>query len=110
MFHNEIRIQPLSDGRYIVSVDGGAKECDNWPEALAIVESEGGMPLAKAHRDMYNRMHEAEKALDSAATEFEQLRDELEKRKGENNKLLLENYDLRTDLFKFARVVARKFG
>jgi len=110
MFHNEIRIQPLSDGRYVVSVDGGSKECATWSEALSIVESEGGVPLAKAHRDMYNRMHEAEKALDSAAMEFENLRNAFEKEKDEKNKYLLEAYDLKNDILKLARLMARKFG
>lgn len=111
MMKSEIKMTRQPDGKYIVTVDGGSIECQTLGAALDILRSEtGDIPSSQRWQELESENARLKKALDSAAKEFEQLRDELEKRKNENNKLLLENYDLRTDLFKFARVVARKFG
>lgn len=60
MMRDEIRVKKLPDGRFAVTVDGASKECDNWPDALATVESEGGTPLARAHKEMFDKLKIAE--------------------------------------------------
>lgn len=111
MVKDRISIQrDKKDGWYVV-VDGAVKECQSFGEALDIFRSETGDAASSRKWDeLQGENARLKKALDSAAKEFEQLRDELDERKGENNKLLLENYDLRNDMFKLARLIARKFG
>lgn len=62
---DEIRVKKLPDGRFAVTVDGASKECDNWPDALATVESEGGVPLGRAHRELFEKCKAVENDLNS---------------------------------------------
>jgi len=111
MMKSEIKMNRQPDGKYIVTVDGAVKECQSFGEALDIFRSETGDAASSRKWDeLQGENARLKKALDSAAKEFEQLRDELDECKDKNNKLLLEKYDLRNDMFKFARLIARKFG
>ena len=111
MMKSEIKMNRQPDGKYIVTVDGGSIECQTLGAALDILRREtGDVPGSQRWQELESENARLKKALDSAAKDFEQLRDELDERKGENNKLLLENYDLRNDMFKLARLIARKFG
>jgi hypothetical protein len=95
MFHNEIRIQPLSDGRYVVSVDGGSKECATWSEVLAIIESEGGVPLGKAHRDLFEKCKAVEADLAKLTTAMVEMTADRDKYKAWWNAAYEENRQLK---------------
>jgi len=110
MIKQRLTIEKTATG-YVLTVDGGSIECQTLGAALDILRREtGDVPGSQRWQELESENARLKKALDSAAKEFEQLRDELDERKGENNKLLLENYDLRNDMFKLARLIARKFG
>lgn len=95
MFHNEIRIRPLSDGRYVVSVDGGSKECATWSDVLAIIESEGGVPLGKAHRDLFEKCKAVEADLANLSTAMVEMTADRDKYKDWWYKTHVENEQLK---------------
>lgn len=111
MMKSEIKMQRLSDGRHIVTVDGASKECQSFGEALDIFRSETGTtPSSRKWDELEAENARLKKALDSAAADFEKLRDALEKEKAEKNKYLLEAFDVKSDMLRFARFMARKCG
>ena len=111
MMQREIKMTRQPDGRYIVTVDGGNIECATLGAAMDIVRREtGDAPSSQKWEELTAENVRLKKALDSAAQEFEQLRDALEKEKAEKNKWILEAYDWKDSVTKLARLIARKFG
>lgn len=119
MMKNRLSIQSDPNGGWYVVIDGATKHFDTKPEAIkvATMELAAFEELSAMNADALTNLEEMKRkndrlreTLESAHVEFEKLNAAMEQEKTEKNKLLLENYDLRTDLFKFARVVARKFG
>lgn len=111
MVKDRISIQREKKGGWYAVVDGAVKECQSFGEALDIFRSETGDAASSRKWDELQAENaRLKKSLDSAAKDFEQLREALEKEKAEKNRYLLEAYDLRNDMFKLARMVARKFG
>lgn len=111
MVKDRISIQNDKKGGWYVVVDGAVKECQSFGEALDIFRSETGDAASSRKWDELQAENaRLKKALDSAAQEFEQLRDALEKEKAEKNKWILEAYDWKDSVTKLARLIARKFG
>lgn len=108
MMQREIKMQRQPDGKYIVTVDGGSIECQSFGEALDIFRSETGDAASSRKWDeLQGENARLKKALDSAAKEFEQLREALEKEKAEKNKWILEAYDWKDTVTKLARLMTR---
>ena len=111
-------------GGYYVVIDGATERYDEWAKAVKSVCEELGMydELISMQSDLEQNLEAVsvamvkttaqrdrlKRSLGSAADEFEKLRAELEKEKTEKNRYLLEAYDLRMDLVKLARLMARK--
>ena len=111
MMKSEIKMQRLPDGKHIVTVDGASKECQSFGEALDIFRSETGDAASSRKWDeLQGENARLKKALDSAARDFEQLREALEKEKAEKNKWILEAYDWKDTVTKHGKHIARTCG
>jgi signal transduction protein with GAF and PtsI domain len=108
MMNTELKLNRQPDGRYIVTVDGGSIECQTLGAALDILRSEtGDVPGSQRWQELESENARLKKALDSAAKDFEQLREALEKEKAEKNKWILEAYDWKDTVTKLARLMTR---
>ena len=111
MMKSEIKMTRQPDGKYIVTVDGGSIECQTLGAALDILRSEtGDVPGSQKWQELESENARLKKALDSAAKDFEQLREALEKEKAEKNKWILEAYDWKDAVTKLGKHIARTCG
>ena len=108
MVKDRISIQNDKKGGWYVVVDGAVKECQSFGEALDIFRSETGDAASSRKWDELQAENaRLKKALDSAAKEFELLREAIEKEKAEKNKWILEAYDWKDTVTKLARLMTR---
>lgn len=111
MMQREIKMTRQPDGRYIVTVDGGSIECQTLGAALDIFRSETGDAASSRKWDELQAENaRLKKSLDSAAKEFEQLREAIEKEKAEKNKWILEAYDWKDTVTKLGKHIVRTCG
>lgn len=111
MVKDRISIQRDKKGGWFVVVDGAVKECQSFGEALDIFRSETGDAASSRKWDeLQGENARLKKSLDSAAKEFEQLREALEKEKAEKNKWILEAYDWKDTVTKLGKHIARTCG
>jgi hypothetical protein len=96
MMKSEIKMQRLSDGRYIVTVDGASKECQSFGEALDIFRSETGDTASSAKwEELKAENAKLRGAIDSAAHDLEAMTADRDKYKDWWCKLYCENIRLK---------------
>jgi len=96
MMKSEIKMQRLSDGRHIVTVDGASKECQSFGEALDIFRSETGDTASSAKwEELKAENAKLRGVIDSAAHDLEAVTADRDKYKDWWYKLYCENARMR---------------